>query len=444
MSEPEIEPTVAQAKIVEFKKNPMAELAMDVIEKVLVGGDLSVLNTKERLDYVNAVCKSVGLNPLTRPLEYIKLNNRLTLYARKDCTDQLRKIHNVSVDDLKEQMHDDVLTITAYVSMPSGRKDVAKGAVSIDKLKGEALAVALMKTETKAKRRATLSICGLGFLDEAELDYVDAETPQVAEKKKKRETGSLEKLKESKSENRGHGNEGIKEALEVPGVQKGTDNLKYVTVSGSIIKAFYHESKDETKKWIEVTINKNADDSGLITLSCWHRSLFECLLKKPKQVVLSVKNIDGQKGAPTIEDVLSIDGVKYAKGVPEVKETPAGPTVVPEQPQAKNNNERRSESILELSNVLEKLWPAADKNLRPLRNMVGQSLLNLERKEQLMDLSYPQDTIDAAINALKKYVLLKNKPEKEQGILNEITNLFNAAKEEIEVAKMPPPGELFA
>ena len=35
-----------------------------------------------------------------------------------------------------------------------------------------ALANAIMKTETKAKRRATLSICGLGFLDESEIETI--------------------------------------------------------------------------------------------------------------------------------------------------------------------------------------------------------------------------------------------------------------------------------
>ena len=445
MSEGEVI-TPATDKILEFKKNPMAELSLDVIEKVIVGGDLAVLNTKERLDYVNAVCKSVGLNPLTRPLEYIKLNNRLTLYARKDCTDQLRKIHNVSVDDLKENMHDDVLTITAYVSMPSGRKDAAKGAVSIDKLKGEALAIALMKCETKAKRRATLSICGLGFLDEAELEYVDAETPQVAEKKKTRERGSLDKLKKSEdSPNRGHGNEGIKEALEVPGVQKGTDSLKYSTITGSIIKAFYHESKDESKKWVEVTVNKNADNSGLVTLSCWHRSLFECLLKKPNQATLSVKNLDGQKGSPTIEDVLSVDGVKYVKGVPEAKETPPEPVIEPVAivPKRIDDKLRRNESVLELSNILEKLWPAKDATIRPLRNAVGQMLFALEKKEQLMDLSYPQNKIDAAIIALRKYSNMDKKPLSNDAIVNEIDIKFKQELEELQVREIEP-GDLFA
>jgi hypothetical protein len=53
--------------------------------------------------------------------------------------------------------------------------DAAKGAVSVQGLKGEALANALMKAETKAKRRATLSICGLGFLDETEIEDIPAD-----------------------------------------------------------------------------------------------------------------------------------------------------------------------------------------------------------------------------------------------------------------------------
>lgn len=445
MSEPEVI-NPAEAKLIEFKKDPMKELSLEVIEKVIVGGDLSVLNTKERLDYVNAVCKSVGLNPLTRPLEYIKLNGRLTLYARKDCTDQLRKIHNVSVDELKEFKDDDILTVTAYVSMPSGRKDVAKGAMTIEKMKGETLAIALMKCETKAKRRATLSICGLGFLDESELEYVDAETPQVTEKKKKRETGSLEKLKESKSDNRGHGNEGIAAALNVEGVQKGTDNLPYETLTCDIERVFYHESKDESKKWLEVVFVYKLNGNLIhVTIACWHRSLFECLMKKPKNVVLTVKNLGAHKGSPSIEDVLSVDGVKYVKGVPEVISVPSEP-IVEHQPKVNTPDEqaRRNESLLDLSQTLEKLWPAKDSDLRPIRNSVGQLLFNLQRKEQLMDLSYPQIIIDAALMTLKRYIDLKDKPSTSQGIQNEISNMFISAKEELEAAKIPPPGDLFA
>jgi hypothetical protein len=40
----------------------------DVMEKVVIGGDLSELNAAQRAEYYTAVCRSLGLNPLTKPL----------------------------------------------------------------------------------------------------------------------------------------------------------------------------------------------------------------------------------------------------------------------------------------------------------------------------------------------------------------------------------------
>lgn len=147
----------------------------EIMESVIVKGDLGKLTPEERAHYYARVCESVGLNPLTKPFEYITLNGKLTLYARKDATDQLRTVHNVSVVDLTETEREGVFIVTAKVVNGNGRTDMAKGAVNIAGLKGEALANALMKAETKAKRRATLSICGLGMLDETEIEDIPAE-----------------------------------------------------------------------------------------------------------------------------------------------------------------------------------------------------------------------------------------------------------------------------
>src|SRR5690606_2751435 len=84
--------------------------------------------------------------------------------------DQLRKIYNVSVRITERQKIDDLLIVTAQASTPDGRVDESIGVLSVGSLKGEALANAYMKCETKAKRRVTLSICGLGLLDETEIE----------------------------------------------------------------------------------------------------------------------------------------------------------------------------------------------------------------------------------------------------------------------------------
>ena len=148
------------------------ETSAAVLERVVVGGDLSKLTSPERLMYYRAVCESVGLNPLTKPFEYITLNSKLTLYARRDCTDQLRAIHGVSVTKLEREVVEGCYTVTAYGTDAKGRTDSALGAVPIDRLQGEARANAMMKAETKAKRRLTLSLCGLGMLDESEVDSI--------------------------------------------------------------------------------------------------------------------------------------------------------------------------------------------------------------------------------------------------------------------------------
>jgi len=140
------------------------------IEQVLLSGDLSKLNPQERLNYYNAVCGSLGLNPLTQPFSYIVLNGKLTLYAKKDCTEQLRKIHGVSITKVDPRQIGDLLVVVSEAADRNGRTDSATGAVNIAGLKGENLANAMMKAETKSKRRVTLSLCGLGMLDETEID----------------------------------------------------------------------------------------------------------------------------------------------------------------------------------------------------------------------------------------------------------------------------------
>jgi hypothetical protein len=160
-------------------------LAPEVIEKIVIGGDLSALNAAQRAEYYAAVCRSLRLNPLTKPFEYLNLNGKLRLYALRDCADQLRRLHGISIYIANRERLSDIYIVTARAKDRQGREDESTGAVPVGNLKGDALANALMKAETKAKRRVTLSIAGLGWLDETELDTIaqaraSAETGQEA------------------------------------------------------------------------------------------------------------------------------------------------------------------------------------------------------------------------------------------------------------------------
>ncbi len=146
-------------------------------ELVIMQGDLSRLSPEERLSYVKNVCASLGLNPLTRPFDYHTFQNKMVLYARKDCAEQLRKIHGVSITNMQVDLIDGLYVVRVTAKDKDGKEDMATGAVTIEGLKGEAKANAMLKAETKAKRRVTLSICGLGILDESELESVGVASP---------------------------------------------------------------------------------------------------------------------------------------------------------------------------------------------------------------------------------------------------------------------------
>lgn len=161
----------------------------EIMEKVIMAGDLARLSPAERVEYYKQVCESLGLNPLTAPFDYIMLSGKLTLYAKKGATDQLRELRHISVE-VTERVHmDDVYIVRARATMPDGRFDEDEGAVTVGHLKGDALANAVMKAITKAKRRVTLSIVGLGWLDETELDTIK---PAVKHVRVNPETGEIE------------------------------------------------------------------------------------------------------------------------------------------------------------------------------------------------------------------------------------------------------------
>ena len=148
--------------------------ANTAIERCLIQGDLSQLSERDRLEYYRAVCHSLGLNPLTQPFAYIRLQGKLTLYARREATEQLRRIHGVSVQIVSREIleSDNIYIVVARGILPDGRCDESIGAVYLGEFSGETRANLLMRTESKAKRRVTLSLCGLAFLDELEIESI--------------------------------------------------------------------------------------------------------------------------------------------------------------------------------------------------------------------------------------------------------------------------------
>ena len=144
-------------------------VSAQTLEDVLASGDLSKLTADQRVAYYFRVCETLGLNPYTRPFDYITLNGKRVLYAKRDATDQLRQKRNITLAVTDKHIEDDLFIVTVRATDARGRSDEDFGAVPIAGLKGEARANAILKGITKAKRRVTLSICGLGMNDESEV-----------------------------------------------------------------------------------------------------------------------------------------------------------------------------------------------------------------------------------------------------------------------------------
>lgn len=173
--------TVQTAPAVVQQKAPSSEAFYNLV----VDGDLGKLTADQRVAYLKSVTESLGLNPMTRPFGLIRLDNKVTLYALKEASTQLAKRDCVTVTlgDYIYVKERNILMVKAEARTPDGRITDEVAAIAIgDKVMGDMAANAYMKLATKAKRRAVLAHCGLGILDESELEtiknvrHIDEET----------------------------------------------------------------------------------------------------------------------------------------------------------------------------------------------------------------------------------------------------------------------------
>lgn len=145
------------------------------INTALIKGDLAKLDPQAKHQLYIKTCESVGLNPLTQPFGYIVLNGKERLYATRNCSDQLAQIHGISVVDVEERMDEQtrIYSVKVKAQDRNGRYGINRGDVFIPKtMTGLDLANAYMKAHTKALRRTVLSMVGLSFLDETEVEDI--------------------------------------------------------------------------------------------------------------------------------------------------------------------------------------------------------------------------------------------------------------------------------
>lgn len=139
-----------------------------IMERVLMTGDLKDLTPPQRLEYYARLCQSLNLNPLTRPFEYFLLQGKLVLYPKSTATDQIRHRAHISIEILDDSLRDDLYIVRCRGTDPQGVQDEAVGVVALAGAKGQARGDLMMKAHTKARRRLTLAMVGLGHMGEYE------------------------------------------------------------------------------------------------------------------------------------------------------------------------------------------------------------------------------------------------------------------------------------
>jgi hypothetical protein len=166
--------------------NGNGALAIDdrALLALVTEGDCGKLTEAQKLSYYRARCDAAGLDYRAQPFQFVKLNNKLVLYALKACSEQLAAKHGLSVRlvetpaDVQElAASGGCRAFTARVTGKDGRETDDVGVVTIKSASGDTLANAIMKGATKAKRRAVLAHCGLGMLDETEIETIPRAQP---------------------------------------------------------------------------------------------------------------------------------------------------------------------------------------------------------------------------------------------------------------------------
>lgn len=161
----------------------VATVQESTMSQLILKGDISKLNDNEKVQYYHAICQRLGVDPMTKPFDYLVLQGKQTLYLNKSGAEQLNKVHKVSIEIRDKQKADDIYVVTARAStieqgseldanVRQVRYTESTGAVNIKGLYGDPLCNAMMKAETKAKRRATISLLGLAMLDETETETI--------------------------------------------------------------------------------------------------------------------------------------------------------------------------------------------------------------------------------------------------------------------------------
>lgn len=139
-------------------------------QAVAANRDTAGLRPEHRGALLNELARALKLNPLTKPVIFLKTGQGESIYVTRQGADQIAARLRLNRETVVGPEVRDILGVKVFfcqvrVTAPDGRSEMATATLpAVDVLMG------LMKVETKAKRRATLSIAGLGMLSEEDAE----------------------------------------------------------------------------------------------------------------------------------------------------------------------------------------------------------------------------------------------------------------------------------
>jgi len=163
---PEPEPNGSDFEKLMAKDVVLKQEIQDILTKS--GGRCDQLNIDQQAEYKIYLCAKIGVSPTLQPIDLIPTKNGLRPYLNKGAAELIRDTRKISIADIEVSEKNGMFVAVCKVRGLNGRIDCDMGACPLNGTEKSPMAPynSLMKAVTKAKRRATLSMCGLGAIIE--------------------------------------------------------------------------------------------------------------------------------------------------------------------------------------------------------------------------------------------------------------------------------------
>lgn len=164
-------------------------VSSETLSKIILKGDWKDLTPAQRVEGYIALCRSLGLNPLTKPFDLLEMRDRTTLYLNSAGGAQLGALHKASYHITRvetEPVADTVMLVRAYVKvrLPDGRENEDVGIKTCNPKDVNDYIRAYKSAITNGRLRAIKGLIGLNVVvegDEEEIPEARVVSVEIAE-----------------------------------------------------------------------------------------------------------------------------------------------------------------------------------------------------------------------------------------------------------------------